>query len=83
MEVTVLVFAVELQKVHAGHLVMRSKRCAVQNQGITLNIYFFVSFFCLPVDPLTVRITLPFHMFFSTFISQQKLTVTAISRRCS
>ena len=30
---------------YGGHLVMRSKRCAVQNQGITLSIiyYFYIS----------------------------------------
>ena len=53
MGVTVLVFAVELAFLfgqlhfndvtshalfYGGHLVMRSKRCAVQNQGITLRL---------------------------------------------
>ena len=35
---------------YGGHLVMRSKRCAVQNQGITLSSEFF--------DKISVRILL-------------------------
>ena len=35
---------------YGGHLVMRSKRCAVQNQGITLTGYFLIphNTLCLP-----------------------------------
>jgi len=52
---------------YGGHLVMRSKRCAVQNQGITLNVFNFWKSYTFLLGPGS-------HKMFNALWKQFKMT---------